>query len=131
MRCTPTIHELIVLTLPPRYRCPLNRLPASRLLLPRSGLERSDFVLWPQAAVWGCLLFRRCQGRSRHHPPRRRSRDTSILRMPRSARERDRVAHVGKPGDVGERALEAEAEAGVRYRAVAAQVAIPAVVLPV
>ena len=27
-----------------RYRCPLNRLPASRLLLPRSELERSDFV---------------------------------------------------------------------------------------
>jgi hypothetical protein len=25
---------------------PLNRLPASRLLLPRSGLERSDFVHW-------------------------------------------------------------------------------------
>src|SRR6516164_4675337 len=25
------------------------RLPASRLLLPRSGLERSDFVLWPLA----------------------------------------------------------------------------------
>src|SRR5215468_1696053 len=38
---------LIVLTLPPRYRCPLNRLPASRLSLPRSGLERSDFVPWP------------------------------------------------------------------------------------
>jgi hypothetical protein len=46
MRCTPTIHELIVLTLPPRHRCPLDRLPASRLLLPRSGLERSDFVPW-------------------------------------------------------------------------------------
>jgi hypothetical protein len=46
MRCTPTIHELIVLTLPPRHRCPLDRLPASRLLLPRSGLERSDFVRW-------------------------------------------------------------------------------------
>jgi len=29
-----------------RYYYPLNRLPASRLLLPRSGLERSDFVLW-------------------------------------------------------------------------------------
>jgi hypothetical protein len=43
------LHWLIVLTLPPRYRCPLNRLPASRLLLPRSGLERSDFVLWPIA----------------------------------------------------------------------------------
>src|SRR5580693_1498128 len=47
MRCTPTIHELIVLTLPPRHRCPLTWLPASRLLLPRSGLERSDFVQWP------------------------------------------------------------------------------------
>jgi hypothetical protein len=47
MRCTPTIHELIVLTLPPRHPCPLDRLPASRLLLPRSGLERSDFVQWP------------------------------------------------------------------------------------
>jgi len=30
----------------PGYRCPLNRLPVSRLLLPRSGLERSDFVHW-------------------------------------------------------------------------------------
>jgi hypothetical protein len=37
----------IVLTLPPRYRCPLDQLPASRLLAPRSGVERSDFVLWP------------------------------------------------------------------------------------
>src|SRR5215472_8094874 len=44
MCCTPTLRWLIVLTLPPRYRCPLNWLPASRLLLPRSGLERSDFV---------------------------------------------------------------------------------------
>jgi len=43
MRCTPTIRELIAAT-------PLSlssqRLPASRLLLPRSGLERSDFVRW-------------------------------------------------------------------------------------
>jgi hypothetical protein len=46
MCCTPTLCWLIVLTLP-RYHCPLNRLPASRLLLPRSGLERSDFVRWP------------------------------------------------------------------------------------
>jgi hypothetical protein len=36
--------------------------------------------------------------RSDESGPRWRSRDTSILRMPRSARERDRVAHVGKPG---------------------------------
>ena len=32
--------------LPRRYACPLNWLPASHLLPPRSGLERSDFVLW-------------------------------------------------------------------------------------
>src|ERR1700739_341991 len=51
MCCSPTLRWLIVLTLPPRYRCPLNRLPASRLLLPRSGLERSDFVLWPECEV--------------------------------------------------------------------------------
>src|ERR1700704_711215 len=29
----------------------LNRLPASRLLPPRSGLERSDFVPWPFATL--------------------------------------------------------------------------------
>jgi hypothetical protein len=51
MRRTPTIHELIVLTLPPRNRCPLDRLPASRLLLPRSGRERSDFVPWHKTEV--------------------------------------------------------------------------------
>src|ERR1700751_652842 len=33
------------------YYYPLNRLPASRLLLPRSGLERSGFVPWPEAAL--------------------------------------------------------------------------------
>jgi len=31
------------------YWRPLGRLPASRLLPPRSGLERSDFVQWPSA----------------------------------------------------------------------------------
>src|SRR5882672_8270094 len=40
MRCTPTIHDLIVLTLPPRHRCPLDRMPASRLLLPLAGAQR-------------------------------------------------------------------------------------------
>ena len=33
------------------YRCPLHRLRVPRLLLPRSGLERSDFVPWRKAAV--------------------------------------------------------------------------------
>jgi hypothetical protein len=32
-----------------RYHYLLTWLPASRLLLPRSGLERSDFVHWPEA----------------------------------------------------------------------------------
>jgi hypothetical protein len=47
--------------------------------------------------------------------------------MPRRPRKRDRVAHVGKTGDAGKRAF--EAEAGVRHGAVAAQVAVPGVVL--
>src|SRR5450432_2551719 len=34
-----------------RQRCPLSWLPVSRLLPPRSGLERSDFVLWHKAFV--------------------------------------------------------------------------------
>src|SRR6266852_3645061 len=55
----------------------------------------------------------------------------SIPRVAGRARERDRVAHVGEAGDVGEGALEAEAEAGVRYCAIAAQIAVPGVVLPV
>src|SRR5882724_10176906 len=34
-----------------RYHYPITWLSASRLLLPRSGLERSDFVLWGKAEV--------------------------------------------------------------------------------
>src|SRR4051812_27610779 len=37
--------------LPTCYWRPLNWLPASRLLRPRSGLERSDFVPWPDSAA--------------------------------------------------------------------------------
>jgi hypothetical protein len=48
---TPTIRELIVAT-PLSLSSP--SLPASRLLLPRSGLERSDFVLWPFCEVRAC-----------------------------------------------------------------------------
>src|SRR4051812_40720529 len=40
--------------LPTCYWRPLNWLPASRLLRPRSGLERSDFVPWPQADMPRC-----------------------------------------------------------------------------
>jgi hypothetical protein len=50
------------LTLPPRYRCPLSRLPASRLLPPRSGLERSDFVHWPISEVATPLIEVRLAG---------------------------------------------------------------------
>jgi hypothetical protein len=45
------LHSELRLTAPrfsgrgsPRYYYPLSRLPAFRLLLPRSGLERSDFL---------------------------------------------------------------------------------------
>src|SRR5260370_42266206 len=59
----------------------------------------------------------------------RRGEYASIPRVAGCSREGDRVAHVGEAGDVGEGALEAEAEAGVRDRAVAAQIAVPGVVL--
>jgi len=48
--------------LPPRYCGPLNRLAASRLLLPRSGLERSDFVHWPDADLVQRLPTRQLLG---------------------------------------------------------------------
>jgi hypothetical protein len=66
MCCTSTLRWLIVLTLPPRYRCPLNRLPASRLLLPRSGQERSDFVPWPIASFCGNAAVQSVSDRSTH-----------------------------------------------------------------
>jgi hypothetical protein len=53
---------LIVSTLPPRHRCPLDRLPASRLLLPRSGLERSDFVRWHDPDLQRCPQDGRYRG---------------------------------------------------------------------
>src|SRR5947207_5407109 len=62
----------------------------------------------------------------------RRSPETGCPSIPcaaRRARKRDRVAHVGEAGDVGERALEAQPEARVRHRSVPAQVAIPGVML--
>src|SRR5215831_18486924 len=43
----------------------------------------------------------------------------------------DRVADVRKAGDIGERSFEAEAKAGVRHRAVAAEIAVPGVLVPV
>jgi hypothetical protein len=53
-----------------------------------------------------------------------RSRMRSIPRAAGGAREGDGVAYISDAGDVGEGALEAEAEAGVRHRAVAAQAAL-------
>ena len=46
------------------YWRPLDQLPASRLLPPRSGLERSDFVPWHKAAVAGFAIFCPVSGRS-------------------------------------------------------------------
>jgi hypothetical protein len=44
----------------------LDRLPASRLLLPRSGLERSDFVLWLFASFRCRAASWSLSGKSRH-----------------------------------------------------------------
>ncbi|MET4278613.1 hypothetical protein ABIB68_006911, partial [Bradyrhizobium sp. F1.2.2] len=38
----------------------LDRLPAYRALLPRSGLERSDFVHWPICDLEGLQVCGRC-----------------------------------------------------------------------
>src|SRR5262245_11714470 len=48
-----------------RYWGPLARLRASRLLLPRSGLERSDFVPWPFASNPGRSALRSLFGAER------------------------------------------------------------------
>src|SRR6202011_2272602 len=80
------------------YHYPLSSLPASRLLLPRSGLERSDFVLWhktdlpmqsPLVRCWGnngsrisVLRFvfpRRRRGRARGKLEQRCSRALASL----------------------------------------------------
>src|SRR5260370_3373027 len=47
------------------YHYPLSSLPASRLLLPRSGLERSDFVLWHFSDVTAGVRNVCCWGKSR------------------------------------------------------------------
>src|SRR5690606_28987985 len=52
----------------------------------------------------------------------------SILRRAWCARVGDGVADVAQAADVDQQALEAEAEAGMRHRAIAAEVAIPLVV---
>src|SRR5712671_6480028 len=53
----------------------------------------------------------------------------SIPRVAWRARKRDGVAHIGKTGDISERALEPQPETRVWHRAVAAQIAVPGVVL--
>jgi hypothetical protein len=65
MRCTPTIRELIEAT--PLSLASLDRLPASRLLLPRSGLERSDFVHWHETDMLTAVRDVRSQGQSGKH----------------------------------------------------------------
>ena len=65
MRCTPTVRLLIVLTFATKLSLSsLDRLPASRLLLPRSGLERSDFVPWHFSDVTAGLRSVCCWGKS-------------------------------------------------------------------
>src|SRR5690606_2084265 len=58
---------------------------------------------------------------------RTRSASNSELRRTGRARIGDRIADVGQPAHVHHQPFEAEAEAGMRHRAVAAEVAVPAV----
>jgi hypothetical protein len=46
------------------YWCPLDWQPASRLLPPRSGLERSDFVPWHEAADQVLICVGRFRGKA-------------------------------------------------------------------
>src|SRR5690606_2373227 len=59
------------------------------------------------------------------------SATASVLRRAGRARIGDGVADVGQPADVDDQALEAETEPRVRHGAVAAEVAVPVVVLAV
>src|SRR5437016_3069734 len=53
----------------------------------------------------------------------------SVPRVAGGARKGDRVAHIGEPGRIGDGALKAEPEPGMRHRAVASEIAVPAVML--
>src|SRR3569833_2790273 len=57
----------------------------------------------------------------------RKQNSTSVFRMPRRARIRNRIADIAEATGVHHQPLESEPEARMRHRAVAAQVAIPAV----
>src|SRR5262245_64423608 len=89
--------------------------------LPRRTLPRRAFLFSLS------LLRNRLYFLSGNRQAVRRLGVLLVLRVPRRARKRDRVADVGEPGDVRHRPLEAEPEPGVRHRAVAAEVPIPAV----
>lgn len=71
---------LIVLTLLPGYCCPLDRLAASRLLPPRSRLDRSDLVLWPIAAFRGSFGNRVALGTADLDIDASRRRDAGYIR---------------------------------------------------
>ena len=73
------------MTLPPRHRCPLDRMPASRLLLPRSGQERSDFVRWHFCDMLAASSNVRVQEQSGSYVLLRSSSQFDPARMPADA----------------------------------------------
>ncbi len=96
---------------PQCYYYPLNRLPASRLLLPRSGLERSDFVRWhlsdmpkqsPDVCCWGKSGPHDCDRRLPSFDPKRKSLPYSITSSDRAraiVQKSGRVVRYGFDGD--------------------------------
>ena len=66
------------------------------------------------------------QGNLRQDQPQGLSKDLLVFRTPRRPRERDHVADVRHAAQEQQRPLQPQSEPGVRHRAVAAQVQVPA-----
>ena len=62
MRCTPTIRELIEAT--PLSLASLDRLPASRLLLPRAGWSEATLCVGTKQTYQGSLTMPALEGRT-------------------------------------------------------------------
>src|SRR5882762_7060774 len=83
-------------------------------------IAQANARIAPLSASFMDSLPRRCGQctKAARFPQGSTARGHSVLRVARRSRKRDGVAHVGETGNVGDGALQAEAEAGVRHRAV-------------
>src|SRR5438552_12538251 len=94
---------------------------------PRAPSVRSATGCTPVATAGTACRRRACEAAG-SHAELSTIRPRSEVGLARGARERDHVADVLHAGRVLDRALEAQAEAGVGHGAVAPEVAVPPVV---